>query len=251
MIVRLTSEALRWFEGQNISFHNRFGQRLLQGDLIRFQHGLEIDPYVGIHGGNTICEIGFLSYTNTDVPEDLVIGRYCSLGPSLHFPNYRHPIEHVSSSIFTHDRETDLVARAVRDFQPSYNQFHPNPQPGPVIIGHDVWVGQGASIMGGLTIGHGCVVAANSVITRSVPPYAVVGGNPAHILRMRFASQEIIGRLLMSEWWNYQFTDFVDLDASDPAKFLDGFERRKADLAPFAPHRVRLNDVLAFCELAC
>jgi acetyltransferase-like isoleucine patch superfamily enzyme len=71
---------------------------------------------------------------------------------------------------------------------------------GDVTIGHDVWLGSQAMILSGVTIGTGAVVAARAVVTRDVPPYAIVGGNPAKILRMRFGEDEIAS-LLASRWW--------------------------------------------------
>jgi virginiamycin A acetyltransferase len=73
---------------------------------------------------------------------------------------------------------------------------------GNVTIGHDVWLGSQCMILSGVTIGHGAVVAARSVVTRDVPPYAIVGGNPARIIRMRF-DDATIATLLVLEWWNW------------------------------------------------
>ena len=72
---------------------------------------------------------------------------------------------------------------------------------GDIIIGHDVWIGNNATIMSGITIGTGSVIAANSTITKDVPPYTIVGGNPAKIIRKRF-DDETISFLLESKWWN-------------------------------------------------
>lgn len=70
------------------------------------------------------------------------------------------------------------------------------------IVDHDVWIGQNAAIMPGVHIGSGAIVAAASVVTRDVPPYAVVGGNPASIIRMRY-SKEMIEELLDLTWWDW------------------------------------------------
>ncbi len=70
------------------------------------------------------------------------------------------------------------------------------------VIGNDVWIGRSAIISGGITIGDGAIVAANAVVTKDVPPYAIVGGNPAKILRYRF-SDEIIEGLLKIKWWEW------------------------------------------------
>lgn len=70
------------------------------------------------------------------------------------------------------------------------------------VVGHDVWIGHDATIMAGVTIGAGAIIAARAVVTRDVPPYAVVGGNPAAIIRMRYAA-EVIEELLAIAWWDW------------------------------------------------
>lgn len=72
---------------------------------------------------------------------------------------------------------------------------------GDVVIGNDVWIGSNATIMSGVTVGDGAVIAANSTVTKDVPPYAIVGGNPAKIIRKRFTDSQI-ERLLKLAWWN-------------------------------------------------
>jgi acetyltransferase-like isoleucine patch superfamily enzyme len=73
---------------------------------------------------------------------------------------------------------------------------------GDIVIGSDVWLGVGALILSGVTVGHGAVVAAGAVVVKDVPPYAIVGGNPARILRMRFEG-ETVEALLRIAWWNW------------------------------------------------
>lgn len=72
---------------------------------------------------------------------------------------------------------------------------------GDVAIGHDVWLGSQCMVLSGVTIGHGAVVAARAVVTRDVPPYAIVAGNPARIVRYRM-SEERIAQLLARRWWD-------------------------------------------------
>jgi chloramphenicol O-acetyltransferase type B len=71
---------------------------------------------------------------------------------------------------------------------------------GDTVIGNDVWIGTEAMIMPGITIGDGAVIASRAVVTKDVPPYAVVGGNPAKQIRMRFSTEEI-AILLETKWW--------------------------------------------------
>ncbi|MGZ3769128.1 MAG: CatB-related O-acetyltransferase [Bdellovibrio sp.] len=73
---------------------------------------------------------------------------------------------------------------------------------GDVVIGSDVWIGYGATIMSGVEIGHGAVVAASAVVAKNVPPYAIVAGNPARIIKYRF-TEEQISKLLKISWWNW------------------------------------------------
>jgi len=73
---------------------------------------------------------------------------------------------------------------------------------GDTVIGNDVWLGYEATIMPGIKIGDGAIVAAKSVVTKDVPPYAVVGGNPANVLRQRFPA-ETINLLLEIAWWDW------------------------------------------------
>ena len=72
---------------------------------------------------------------------------------------------------------------------------------GDVVIGHDVWLGSQCMILSGVTIGHGAAVAARAVVTRDVPPYAIVAGNPARVVRLRF-DEATIAALLATRWWN-------------------------------------------------
>ncbi|MBS0028835.1 CatB-related O-acetyltransferase [Chitinophaga sp. 2R12] len=73
--------------------------------------------------------------------------------------------------------------------------------PAPVTIGNDVWIGLNSSVMGGVTIGNGAIIAAHSVVTKDVPPYAIVGGVPAKIIKYRF-SEEVISRMEALKWWD-------------------------------------------------
>ena len=74
---------------------------------------------------------------------------------------------------------------------------------GSVNIGNDVWIGDRAVIMSGVTVGHGAVIAANAVVSRDVPAYAVVAGSPAAVKRYRIA-QEFIPRMLAVRWWDWE-----------------------------------------------
>ena len=76
------------------------------------------------------------------------------------------------------------------------------PNRGDTVVGNDVWIGYRATIMPGIRIGDGAIIGSCSVVTRDVPPYAVVGGNPAGVIRMRFDAP-VIERLLAAAWWDW------------------------------------------------
>jgi len=110
---------------------------------------------------------------------------------------------------------------------------HPKDK-GDVVIGNDVWVGREAMITSGVTIGDGAVIGARAVVTRDVPPYAIAVGNPARVIRFRFAP-EIVDRLLAVKWWDWP-PERVDeavprLLSTDIEGFLHWAENLKSDLA--------------------
>ena len=93
----------------------------------------------------------------------------------------------------------------------------------------------------GLTLGNGCVVGAGAVVTKDVPSYAIVAGNPAKIVRFRF-DEKIIDRLKASEWWRYAPWDLNFVSHSNVSSFLDEFDKRKDDLPLFKPDIIRRED---------
>jgi virginiamycin A acetyltransferase len=98
-------------------------------------------------------------------------------------------------------------------------------QKGQIIIQNDVWIGHKCTIMPGVIIHNGAVVAANSHVVKDVPPYAIVGGNPAKVIKYRF-SQELIDKLLTIQWWNWtndEIKNNIKYFNEDIAKFCDIF----------------------------
>ena len=94
--------------------------------------------------------------------------------------------------------------------------------PETITIGNDVWIGARAVIVSNVTIGHGAVVGAGAVVTRDVSPYAVVGGVPAKIIKMRF-NPEQIEKLLEIAWWDWpeeRIRSNIDLFYGDPDEFI-------------------------------
>lgn len=101
---------------------------------------------------------------------------------------------------------------------------------GDIVVGPDVWIGTGAMLMSGVTVGAGAIIAARAVVTRNVPPYAIVGGIPARVLGHRF-SPKTIERLIETRWWDWSEERIKEavplLSSEDVEEFLDHCARRE------------------------
>jgi len=94
-------------------------------------------------------------------------------------------------------------------------------------LGADVWIGQGAFIKSGVTIGTGAIIGARATVIKDVPPYAVMVGTPARAVRLRF-SDAVVERLLASQWWSYSIYDLFTAPMDDVARALDMIETKIA-----------------------
>lgn len=135
-------------------------------------------------------------------------GRFCSIGCFVRIGLPRHRIDAVSTHPFLEGPTLE-------------NQR--------TVIGNDVWIGAGAILLGhngGLRIGDGAIVGAGAVVTRDVPPYAIVGGNPARIIRYRF-DERTIKKLLDIKWWDWPPAKIMaaKADFMDMSFFLEKYDR--------------------------
>lgn len=119
---------------------------------------------------------------------NLQIGRYCSLAFDIYFLIGRGK---------DYSGITTSAAKIFQGIERNYTRHH---EKGSVIIQNDVWIGRKASVMSGVTIHNGAIVAAMSHVVKDVPPYAIVGGNPARVIGYRF-DEDIIRKLQTIQWW--------------------------------------------------
>lgn len=151
---------------------------------------------VQMSNSNTLT-VGAHSYirSGTEFLHISRIGRYCSIGRNVTLGQdpRNHPVDWLSSS-----------PRLAQNYKSNT---------APLEVGHDVWVGHRATIMAGIKIGNGAIVGCDSVVTKDVPPFAIVAGNPAKLIRYRFDT-ETISHLQSLLWWNRSFNDLQLLDFS-------------------------------------
>lgn len=140
--------------------------------------------------------IGDYSYLESNVRVSYTImGRFTSVAPSAQVGLASHPIQDNVSLHPAFYRQDPALGYDLVSAQTEHQELQTTR------VGNDVWIGAGALVVGGVTIGDGAVVAAGAVVTRDVPPYAVVGGIPAKVLRHRF-EEDTVQYLLELRWWD-------------------------------------------------
>ncbi|MBA6116659.1 CatB-related O-acetyltransferase [Pseudomonas putida] len=168
-----------------------------------------------IHIESTRVSIGAHTYIRSHSRLSLVssIGRFCSIGSGCVIGQEKntHPSNWVSSHPFQYENN-HLTYRPDQSF---------------ATIGHDVWMGEGATILEGVKVGTGAIVGTRALVTRDVPPYAIVGGNPAKIIRYRHP-EGVISRLLDSRWWELDMATLKALPLDSPLAFLASIEKLNA-----------------------
>jgi acetyltransferase-like isoleucine patch superfamily enzyme len=161
-------------------------------------------------------------------PDDRVtIGKYCSIAEGVKLICGEHSTTLVSTfplgilPFVKNVPEVDSITK------------------GPIVLGSDVWVGTNAMVLSGVTVGDGAVIAAGAIVTHDVPPYAVVAGVPARVIRMRFTAEQIES-LLRIAWWDWSEDRigahielfYGDVDAFIRAQTVDVYEMASAVSTP-------------------
>jgi acetyltransferase-like isoleucine patch superfamily enzyme len=181
-------------------------------------------------GGDSLAErfpqfeIGRGSYGGLDVVDygggtRVRVGAYCSIAAGVQV-------------ILGGEHRTDWVTTfPFSEIDPRFAHINGHPRTkGDINIGNDVWIGRDAFILSGVTIGDGAVVAARALVSRDVPPYGIVAGNPAALLRYRFPS-DVIARLMKVAWWTWPAerveAAVPSLLSTDVLAFLDAVESGK------------------------
>lgn len=248
--VRITPALFGLFQKFRLSTAAK-GTRWEVGQAIALDAETQIEKYAQVIAGQRLPQaLGAFSYSHSPLHTALRIGRYCSLSWGVDVIEGDHPMDWVTTSPVTH-APGDIRGLSVylNDIGAQEYQLLPyGPSAAPVTLGHDVWIGMKVLIKRGVRIGHGAIVGAGSLVTRDVPPYAVVAGTPARILRYRF-TDPLIERLLSAEWWRYGPDKIQPLDPRAPEAFLDRLEEAVADgLEPLILPVLAGSDIIAAGE---
>ena len=204
----------------------RFEPPCTLADCVNQKSCIQIGAFTNIAKGNGLIQ-------------NVAIGRYCAIAPNVDICPPQHPTGWLSTS----SRQFNGGFLRWRDYLGNDVSIISKPDEESVRIGNDVWIGCRSVIMDGVTVGDGAIVAAGAVVTKDVPPYAIVGGVPARIIRYRF-DENTIRRLLALKWWDYDIADLGCIEWSDVGKAIgqveDAISAGAVRYAPdvLIPHRL-------------
>jgi virginiamycin A acetyltransferase len=176
------------------AFKNRIWRKI----VIRIVNWLEGGEFYSgtlrkIYSSYYGISIGMYSYggcfSSENIQTGTEIGRYCSIAKNVYIYTRNHPLNYKSSHPFFFNSRLKIVEK---DLIPTTS----------IVVGNDVWIGVNVIILPSVSfIGDGAVIGAGSIVTKNVPPYAIVAGNPAKVIKYRFEPDRI-DKLLKEKWWN-------------------------------------------------
>lgn len=137
------------------------------------------------------------------------VGRYCTFGSRISIGAFSHPTDWLSIHEFQYRDTINIYGSSILKSRENIAPVNVATQ-----IGCDVWIGDNACVLAGKSVGHGAILGLGAVVVSDVPPYAIMVGNPAKILRYRFR-QDVIASLLSLKWWDLDMQHLKGIDFSD------------------------------------
>ena len=177
--------------------------RNLKVSIFSYIRNSILAPHVGVFGSSSVInsKIGAFSYINSSIVHNSFIGRYCSIAHGVIIGPGSHDLDKFSTSpVFESELEKQKFKTSIR-----------------VRIGSDVWIGVGATVLDGVDVSDGSVIAAGAVVTKNTEPYGIYAGIPAKLVRLRFSS-EVVSLLVKSKWWELNPAEVSALNLNDLLK---------------------------------
>lgn len=265
---KVTQEILDLLEARHVlmlTSHMHKDRSIRLGDILSFSDKLEIHPYCSILQGQALFNMGSYSYSRSNLGGDegrssvqeVSIGRYCSIADNVRIFQSDHPFERFTTSSFIysypayiHEQKHIKGRKLERQTESRYGlYFQDYNSVEPVRIGNDVWIGSHVALKPGITIGDGACIGTGSIVTKDVPPYAIVAGVPAKVINYRF-DERTVEKLLALRWHQYDFLDFkvkpdVGIDA-----FIDSLQEQiaRGEIQPWITEPLMAAELLKLGE---
>ena len=244
MLVKLTSKMKETLKLRGVeSFHGT--------DFTNISDEAVLEPPCSIKWMQIENEfsLGAFSYAVRGYFSAVNIKRYVSIGEEVQIGRSNHAMDWVSTSPFFYLRERlfniggEFAGSAEYANYAAPIRHRVSTGFKPIEIGNDVWIGHGAFVLPGVKIGDGAIVGAMAVVTRDVPPFGIVAGNPATLKRMRLPEAQAQD-LLERRWWRYAPWQLTEVDFTQPDKAADQLRKIEETETPYAPQPVRVRDLV-------
>jgi acetyltransferase-like isoleucine patch superfamily enzyme len=221
-VVRVTAELQQLLVSRKVfDVPKGSGRRWRVGDLLQFDLEARIEPFASVLTGHALPkQMGAFSYSHSYLPTHASIGRYCSFGAALFWIGGEHPAGWATTSPFTYGEPLEATRAYFAERRLEQRTRPWSVKPWGAEIGHDVWIGDDVAMGQFVRIGHGAVIGARSLVLKDVPPYAVMGGQPARLIRYRFP-EPLIERMLALEWWRYTPDVLQEASIDQPERFVE------------------------------
>ncbi len=238
-------------DDQKLNHMSRAGFRLWglrgAGSLIAGSRIEGPTSVLSIVAPGSLIEVGAFCNLSGGKIGNVRIGRYCSIADGVVIGAHEHPTNWLTTSRTAYYPEVNgwdkLLAGdrldALHTKKPVFNASCPV-----TTLGADVWIGEGAFIKAGVTLGHGAIIGARATVLGDVPPYAIVVGTPARVVRLRLP-EPLVERLLASQWWRYSIYDLFGAPFDRAEAALVDIERMIAEGAarPFEGQVLTAEDI--------